>query len=117
MSTSTTEARCVAFSRAAKRLLWLGAALKDLRFLETLVAIFSGGGSDIDIAKDHQVSELARCIDIHHHSVQELVCDKTLPLMYILTMDNLTDMCNKSLPQVQPSKLCTIALGYNEGGR
>jgi hypothetical protein len=40
----------------------------------------------------------------------------TLPLMYIRTMDNLTHMYNKGLPEVQLSKLSAIALGYNEGG-
>jgi hypothetical protein len=55
-------------------------------------------------------------IDIHHHRVQELVYNKTLPLMYIRITDNLADMYPKDLLEVQLPKLRTIDLGYNEGG-
>jgi hypothetical protein len=94
----------------------LKTALKDLRFLETPIALFCDNYFAIDLAENHQISELSKYIDIHHHRVQELVYDKILPLIYIQTMDNLADMCTKALPEVYLSKLPTIALGYNEGG-
>jgi hypothetical protein len=80
------------------------------------MALFCNNCSAIDFPETHQISELSKHIDIHHHCVWELVYDKTLPLMYIQTTDNLTDMCTKGLPDVQLSKLRAIALGYIEGG-
>jgi hypothetical protein len=110
------EAEYVALSKAAKHFLWLKTALKDHRFLEIPMALFCDNRSAIELAENHQISELSKHIDIHHHYVWELVYDKTLPLMYIRTMDNLADMYSKGLPEVQLSKLYPIALGYNEGG-
>jgi hypothetical protein len=115
-STSITEAEYVALLKATKHFLWLKTALKDLRCLETPMALFCDNGSAIDCAENYQISKLSKPIDIHHHHVQELICHKTLPLMYIRTTDNVADMCTKGLPEVQLSKLCAITLGYNEGG-
>jgi hypothetical protein len=94
----------------------LKTALKDLQFLKTPIALFCDNPSAIDLAENYQLSELSKHIDIYHHHIGELVYDKTLPLMYIRTTYNLADMCTKGLPEVQLSKLCAIALGYNEGG-
>jgi hypothetical protein len=80
------------------------------------MALFCDNCSAIDLAENHQISELSKHIDIHYHRVGELVSDKTLSLMYIWTMDNLADMYTKGMPEVQLSKLRAIALGYNEGG-
>jgi hypothetical protein len=101
--------------KAAKHFLWLKTALNDFRFPEILIALCCDNGSAIDLAENHRISELSKYIDIHHHRIQELVYDKTLTLMYILTMNNLADVCPKSLPKVQLSKLREIAIGYNEG--
>jgi hypothetical protein len=116
VSTSTTEAEYVSLSKSAKHFLWLKTALKDLRFSETLMAIFCDNRSAIDLAENHRISELSKHIDIHHHRVQKLVYDRTLPLMYIRMTDNLADMSTKGLSEVQLSKLRAIALGYNEAG-
>jgi hypothetical protein len=88
VSTSTTEAEYVAFSKAAKYVLWLKAALKDLRFPEIPMALFCDNRSAIDLAANYQISELSKYNDIHYHRVQELVYDQTLLLMYIRTTDN-----------------------------
>jgi hypothetical protein len=116
VSTSTTETEYVALSKASMHYFWLQTAPIDLQFPKTPIALFCDNRSTIDLAKNNQISELSKYIDIHHHHVQELVYDKTLPLMYIWTTDNLADMCTKGLPEVQLSKLRTITLGYNEGG-
>jgi hypothetical protein len=116
LSTCTTEAEYVALSNAANHFLWLKTALKDLRFPAIPMAPFGDNCSAIDLAENYQISELSKYIDIHHHYVWELVNDMTLPLIYIWTMDNLADMCTKSLPEVQPSKLRAITAGYIEGG-
>jgi hypothetical protein len=116
VSTSTTEAKYVALSKAAKHFLWLNTVLKDLRFPETPMALFCDNRSAMDLAENHRISELSKHIDIHHHRIWESVYDTTLPLMYIWTTDNLADMFTKALLEVQLSKLCAIALGYNEGG-
>jgi hypothetical protein len=94
----------------------LKTALKDLQFPETPMALFCNNHSAFDLAENHQISELSKHIDYHHHHVQELVYDKTLLLMYIQTIDNRLDMCTKGLLKVQLSKLHAIALEYNEGG-
>jgi hypothetical protein len=110
------EAKYVALSKAAKYFLCLKTALKDLQFPEIPMALFCNNRSTIDLAENHQISEISKYIDIHHYHVRELVCDKTLLLMYIWTTDNLAVMCTKGLYKVQLSKLHAIALGYNEGG-
>jgi hypothetical protein len=91
-------------------------ALKDFRFPETPMALFCDNRSAIDLAENYRISELSKHIDIYHHRVRELVYYKTLPLMYIRTMDNLADICTKGLPEVQLFKLRAIVLGYIEGG-
>jgi hypothetical protein len=80
------------------------------------MALFCDNCSAIDIGEDHQISELSKYIDIHHHYVRESVYDKTLLLMYIRIIDNFAEMCTEDLPKVQLSKLLAIALGYNEVG-
>jgi hypothetical protein len=114
VSISITEAKYVALSKAAKHFLWLKTALNDLPFPEILMVLFCDNRSAIELAENHRISELSKYIDIHHHGVQELVYDKTLLLKCIRTMDNLANMCNKGLPEIQVSKLSTIALGYKE---
>jgi hypothetical protein len=94
----------------------LKTALKNLQFPDIPMPLFYDKYSVIDLAKNHQISELSKQNDIYHHRVQELVYDKTLPLMYIQTTDTLVDMCTSGLPKVQLSKLGAIALGFNEGG-
>jgi hypothetical protein len=115
VSTSTTDAKYVALSKAAKYFLWLKTALKDLQFPEIPMVRFCDNCSAIDLAENYRISKLSKHIDIHHHCIWELVYDKTLLLMYIQTTDNLADMYIKGLPEVQLSKLCVITLGYNEG--
>jgi hypothetical protein len=83
LSTSTTEAKYVALSKAAKPFLWLKTALQDLQFPGTLIALFCDNRSAIDLAANDRISKLSTYIDIHHHHVQEFVNDKTLPLIYI----------------------------------
>jgi hypothetical protein len=83
VSTSTTEAKNVAISKAAKHFLWLKTAPKDLRFPETPMALFCNNYSAINLAENHQISELLKYIDIHQHRIQKLVYDKTLLLIYI----------------------------------
>jgi hypothetical protein len=80
------------------------------------MALFCDNDSAINLAENHRISELSKQINIHHYYVRELVYDKTLPLMYIRTTDNVVHMCTKRLLEVQLSKLRMIALGYNEGG-
>jgi hypothetical protein len=116
VSTPTTEAEYVGFSQAAKHFLWLKTALKDDRFRKILITLFCDNCSAIDLPENHRISKLSKYMDIHHHSVRELVYDKTLPLMYIWITDNVVDMYTKGLPEVQLSKLCAIALGYSKGG-
>jgi hypothetical protein len=109
------QAKYVALSKAAKYFLWLKTALKDLRCPETPIALFCDNFSAIDLEENHRISELSKYINIHHHHGRQLVYDKTLPLMYIRTTDNLADMCTKGLPEIQFSLLRSIALGYNDG--
>jgi hypothetical protein len=94
----------------------LKTTLQDIRFPETPIALSYDNHSAIDLAENYQISELSKYIDIYHHRIRELVYDKTLPLIYILIMDNLANMSPNGLPEFQISKLCTIALGYNEAG-
>jgi hypothetical protein len=79
------------------------------------MALLCDNCSAIDLAENYRISELSNHIDIHHHRIRELVNEKTLPLMYIRTTDNLMDMCTKSLPKVQLSELRAITLRNNEG--
>jgi hypothetical protein len=104
------KAEYVALSKSTKFFLCLKTALKDLGFPETPIALFYDNYSRIDLAENHQISELSKHIDIHHHHFRELVYDKTLWLVYIQTTDNIADMYTKGLPEVQLSKLSAIAL-------
>jgi hypothetical protein len=91
--------------------MWLKTALEDLGFPGTSMDMFCDNRSTIDLAENYRISDLSKHIDIHHHRVRDLVHDRTLPLMYISTTDNLADICNKGLPEVQLSKLGDIAIG------
>jgi hypothetical protein len=80
------------------------------------MAMFCDNRSTIDLAENHWISELSKHNDIHHHGVRELVHDRTLPLMYNPTTDNLADMYTKGLSEVQLSKLRDITIGKDYGG-
>jgi hypothetical protein len=114
VSTSTIEAEYVVLSIATKHFLWLKTELSDLRFPETSMALFCDNFSVIDLAENYWISELSKPCNIHHQHIRKLVYNKTPLLIYIHTTDNLADICTKGLPEVQLSKLGTIALGYNE---
>jgi hypothetical protein len=80
------------------------------------MALFCDNRSAIDLAEIHRISELSKDINIHHHRVWESIYETTLRLIYIQTTDKLADMYTKGILEVQLSKLCAIALGYNQGG-
>jgi hypothetical protein len=75
--TSTTEVEYVALSKAAKHFLWLKSMLSDLPFPEIPMALFYDNRSAIDLAENHQISELSKHIDIHHYHILKLVYNKT----------------------------------------
>jgi hypothetical protein len=79
-------------------------------------ALLCNNRSAFDLAETHRTSKLSVHIDLHYYYVRELVYDKTIKHMYIQTMDNLAHMYIKDLLEVQLPNLCSIALGYTQGG-
>ena len=90
--------------------MWLKTAYEDLGSSGTPMAMFCDNRLMIDLGENHQIFELSMHIDIYHHQVRELVYDRTLPLMYIPTTNNLADICNQWLPEIQLSKLRDITM-------
>ena len=96
VATSTTEAEYMALSLAARQMVWLKNALKELR-IEVSCALRCDNTGSIDIAENPKINERTKHIDVAYHYTRERLIDHEFSLLYVESTHNLADLLTKPL--------------------
>lgn len=97
---STTEAEYMAFSDAAREVLWLRQLLADIGYPQSdATMVYSDNQGCIALARNPVFHARVKHIDIRHHFVRERLTDGTLDLQYQPTETMIADILTKPLPR------------------
>ena len=99
MATSTTEAKYVAMSDAAKEALWLGRLAHTFRQVESDSApiVYSDSQGVVALSKNPVHHNASKHIDVRYHFVWDCVILGKIRLEKISTVDNVVDGMTKYL--------------------
>jgi hypothetical protein len=111
VATSTTEAEYMALSMTSKHHLWTMRALVELLHHDIPTAIRSDNTGAIDIAQNHRLNDRSKHVDMHYHSIRELIESGQLTVIHIDGKNNLADICTKVVVQVVREHLCSRIFG------
>ena len=99
---STTEAKYVAITHAAKEALWLRLLIFQLFELDLEPTIlFSDNKSTIELTKDHQFHPRTKHINIRFHFIRYIVESSSIQLIYCPTDDMVANTLTKALPSAK----------------
>ena len=102
ISLSTTEAKYIAATHAAKEALWLWTLIGELYGdLQGPTTLHSDNQSAIALTKDHQYHMRTKHINIHFHFIRWVIEQNKIKLIYCPTNDMLADMFTKALLSVK----------------
>jgi len=97
---STTKAKYIAATHAAKEALWLHTFLAEIvRPLEKPITIHLDNISTISITKNDEYHPRMKHIDLHYHFIRHTVWEGLIHVDYVPTDDMAADMFTKALPQ------------------
>jgi hypothetical protein len=111
VATSTTEAEYMALSMTSKHYLWTMRALVELLHQDIPAAIRSDNTGAIDIAENHRLNDRSKHVDMHYHSIRELIESGQLTVIHIDGKNNLADICTKAVVQAVRGHLCSRIFG------
>ena len=94
---STTEAKYIAISEAAKEMIWLKNFLNELGKEQDNAPMFSDSQSAISLAKNPVFHSRCKHIQLRYHFIRELINDGDLSLLKILGSENPTYMLTKAV--------------------
>lgn len=95
---STAEAEYIALYAAVQEALWMKQLLIDLNVnIETPMTIYEDSEAAISMAKNPQVHERAKHVDIECHFVRDHVYKGSVNIFYCPTSNMLADMFTKRL--------------------
>ena len=82
---------------ATKQHIWLKQALAELLPDEIPEILVTDKTGSIDISKNPRINDRSKHIDIQFHYVRENVLNRTITLSYCSSVENLADICTKSI--------------------
>jgi len=95
---SSTEAKYIAQTHAAKEAIWLRVFLDEIRGpLNRPMMINCDNQGAIALAKDNKFHSRTKHIDLRYHFIWEAVDDKKINVSYIPTDENVSDILTKAL--------------------
>jgi hypothetical protein len=103
VSTSTTEAKYIALSMAAKHGKWIAQFLVDIdqaKYVsenQKTIKIYGDNNASITLANQPQVNEQSKHIDIAYHNVRDLCAHNIIATKYMLTKRMIADSLTKLL--------------------
>lgn len=100
---SSTEAEYMAFTCAAKEIVFLKSILTELDLEEICgkeITLNSDNQSAIQLAENNGYSPRTKHIDVRHHYIRDLTEAKVVKMKYINTGDNLADIFTKPLKRI-----------------
>lgn len=118
MATSTAEAEYMAMSTCAKESQWLVRLLRDMgageylgrfpyqgqlreneKFRSYYVNMKGDNQAALSLAKDPQIHDRSKHIDIHYHNIRDLIQRNRIHVEYVCTEDMVADGLTKPLPR------------------
>ena len=110
---STTEAKYVAATHAAKEAAWLRRLLTEISTtVDTPTTLFSDSKSAITLAQDGHYHTRTKHIDIRYHYICYIIEAGAIKLVYCPTNDMTADTLTKALPSAKAKHFAT-ALGLS----
>ncbi|KAK3016961.1 hypothetical protein RJ639_007857 [Escallonia herrerae] len=98
---STTEAECIAATKAVKEAIWLKGLVGDLGLKQESSTIYCDSQSAIHLTKTQMLHERTKHIDIRFHFIRDVVSQDTVMVKKIFTDENPVDMMTKHIPEIK----------------
>ncbi|KAF8652304.1 hypothetical protein AX16_004462 [Volvariella volvacea WC 439] len=93
----STEAKYVALAEASKQANWYCNIFLELKIPLTAIKILGNNKGSVDLTTTYSIEKHSKHIDIKHHYIREVVECGIALVTWILTGNNITDICTKSL--------------------
>ena len=105
---SSTEAKYVAETHAAKEVLWLETFINEVTRIDMkpLTMMCDNVGA-ISLAKDNKFHSRTKHINLRYHFVCEAMEEGKITLKYMPSQENIADIFTKSLAKVKFAELVT----------
>jgi hypothetical protein len=99
ISLSTSEAKYITASEAAKEVTWLHTLLHELEFTQpSATPLLCNNTGGITLSEDVSYHSKVKHINISVHSIRECVAHGQIKLHYVKSMNNVANIFTKSLP-------------------
>jgi hypothetical protein len=103
---SSTESEYIALSTGARDAVWLRRFLNELEFPQgESTTIYVDNQSSIRLAKNPEMHNRSKHIDVRYHHVRDLVSSGEIELQYIPTTEQLADVLTKPLLKTLHQKM------------
>ena len=97
VSLSTAEAKYIAAGSCCTQLLWMKKMFHDYGIPQDTICVFCDNTSAINISKNPIQHSKSKHIEIHYHSIRDLVEDKVICLEFIHMNNQKADIFTKPL--------------------
>ena len=117
VATSTTEAESFAIAYAAKHMLWLWEALRELQQDQQHMdsTLYGDNQGTLDLIQNHKTGDLTKHIAINYHFLRNLVLERGFfHLQHVPSRENLADICTKEPAKPQYDRLRSLIMKHDE---
>ena len=115
VAASSCEAEYIAQCNATKEAVWLRLLLKEIGYPTTgPTTIFADNKSAIALANNPIYHGRSKHVDIQYHYTREKINDNTVQLLYLSTIEMMTDGLTKPLNQIKHKRFIDL-LGLENG--
>ena len=101
---SSTEAEYIALTTCTQEVIFIQSMLKELFGEAKQAVIFEDNEGAIFLAKNQQVGQRTKHIDVRHHFIRDKLNEGTVAIGYIPTDENPSDIHTKNTPQAVHEK-------------
>jgi len=111
VATSTCEAEYMTPAMTTKHNLWLKRGLQELLTKDIPITLFCDSNAAIDIAYNPKLNDQSKHIDVAYHFTSEKIDEGNISIMYIISEENLADICTKRVTRYVNDHLCSKIVG------